>query len=349
MDKRRLGRTDIETSSLCLGTMMFGTQLDRAESFRQMDVCIEAGINVFDTAEIYSIPPSAEHQGLSERIVGDWIRERGVRDQIVLATKVSGRSQATYLRAGGTKPVLDAANIEAAIASSLERLQTDYVDLYQVHWPDRSVQLFGADLKGYRHYGPEHVPIEETLGALARLVERGAVRHLGVSNETPWGVMRYLGLSDTAGLPRVVTDQSAYNLLNRKWEMGLAEIAMQEQVQLFAYSPLGQGYISGKYLEGAVPKGSRLDHFGSRMPRYVTPAADAAIRAYLEVAGDFGLDPTAMALRFVETRPWTVSAIFGASNAAQLDVILKSTEIDWTDELEAAVNAVHARYPNPCP
>lgn len=350
IEMRRLGRTDMEFSSLCLGTMMFGSQLSRDESFRQMDRCFEAGINVFDTAEIYSVPPSAEHQGLSERIVGEWVRDRGVRDKLLLATKVAGRSSGSnWLRANGECPALDATNIDEAIAGSLERLQTDYVDFYQVHWPDRGVQLFGADLQGYKHYGSEHIEIEETLTALGALVSRGQVRALGVSNETPWGIMRYLGASDAAGLPRIQADQSAYNLLNRKWEMGLAEIAMQEQVQLFAYSPLAQGYMSGKYLEGAVPQGSRLDHWGARMPRYVTPSADAAIRDYMQIAQDFGVDPSALALRFVETRPWTVSAIFGASNDAQLDVVLKSTEIAWTDELETAVNAVHARYPNPCP
>ena len=254
-----------------------------------------------------------------------------------------------YIRRNGELPVLDEANIAEAIDSSLARLNVEVIDFYQVHWPDRKLQLFGDDLRGYEHYGPDHIPIEETLGALQRLVEAGKIRAIGVSNESPWGIMRYLGASAQKGLPRIHGNQNAYNLLNRTWEYGLAEIALQEDVGLLSYSPLAQGYLSGKYLNGGLPEGSRKARWGDRLGRYSTPSTDDAIAAYCTVAKDFGVDPNAMALRFVTSRPWTTTAIFGASNDAQLDVALSSVSMAWTDELEAAINEVHARWPNPCP
>ncbi len=350
MEQRALGRSDITVSELCLGCMMFGTQLSKEESFHQLDRAFEAGITTFDTAEMYSVPPGPDVQGLSERILGEWINARGLRNQVVIASKVVGRSTLMpYIRKNGELPVLDEANIAEAIDSSLKRLNVDVIDFYQVHWPDRKIQLFGDDLRGYVHYDDNHIPIEETLGALQTLVEAGKVRALGVSNESPWGIMRYLAASEHKGLPRIHGNQNAYNLLNRTWEYGLAEIAMQEDVGLLSYSPLAQGYLSGKYLNGGLPEGSRKARWGDRLGRYSTPSTDDAIACYCEIAKDIGVDPSALAMRFVTSRPWTTTAIFGASNDAQLDVAIASTQMDWTDEVETAVNDVHARWPNPCP
>lgn len=350
MEQRALGRSEIMVSELCLGCMMFGTQLTKEESFHQLDRAFEAGITTFDTAEMYSVPPSAEVQGLSERILGEWISARGLRNQVVIASKVVGRSSLLpYLRESGELPILDAPNVNEAIDSSLKRLNVDVIDYYQVHWPDRKLQLFGDDLRGYKHYDSNHIPIEESLEALARLVEAGKVRALGVSNESPWGIMRYLAASEHKGLPRIQGNQNAYNLLNRTWEYGLAEVALQEDVGLLSYSPLAQGYLSGKYLKGGLPEGSRKARWGDRLGRYSTPSTDDAIAGYCAVADKFGVDPSALALRFVTTRPWTTTAIFGASNDTQLDVALSTANMEWPQELEDAVNEVHARWPNPCP
>lgn len=350
MEQRALGRSGIMVSELCLGCMTFGTQLTREETFQQLDRALEAGITTFDTAEMYSVPPGPEAQGLSERLLGEWINERGVRSQVVIASKVVGRSTLMpYIRESGELPVLDDANIAEAIDNSLKRLNVEVIDFYQVHWPDRKLQLFGDDLRGYVHYGPDHIPIEETLGALQKLVDAGKIRAIGVSNESPWGIMRYLAAAESKGLPRIHGNQNAYNLLNRTWEYGLAEVALQEDVGLLSYSPLAQGYLSGKYLNGGLPEGSRKARWGDRLGRYSTPSTDDAIAAYCAVAAKFGVDPTAMALRFVTSRPWTTTAIFGVSNDAQMDVALSALTMPWGEEIETAINEVHARWPNPCP
>lgn len=348
LERRPLGRTDLTVPSLCLGTMMYGDQMDRDGAFRQMDRCVEFGIDFFDTAELYTIPPKPETQGESERIVGAWMKARGNRDDIILATKVTGKSGMTYIR-GGDQPRVTPAQISVALERSLENLQTDYVDLYQIHWPDRSVTIFGSELKGYTHHDTDGaVPFDEQLSALSKHVEAGRVRHIGLSNETPWGVMQFLAAAERHGLSRVVSIQNCYSLVNRTFEYGLAEIAMQEQVGLLAYSPIAQGALSGKYLDGTKPSGSRGEMFG-RLGRYETPSADAAIRGYVDIARRFDLDPSALAMQFVTTRPWVTSNIFGASNDQQLDVIFASVDIDWADALMDEVNALHATYPNPCP
>ncbi len=346
MERRPLGRTDLKVPALCLGSMMYGEQIDQAEAFRQMDACLDRGIDFIDTAEIYTIPPKPETQGESERIVGRWMRERGVRDRIILATKVAGRSPMTWIRDGETR--LDARQIRMAVTRSLENLQTDYIDLYQLHWPDRSVQLFGGALYGYRHYDEPGVPFAETLGALNDLMKEGKIRHIGVSNETPYGVMAMLKLSEAAGLPRIQSIQNGYNLVNRTFEMGLAEIAHEEHVGLLAYSPIAQGVLTGKYLDGAKPPGSRGEMFG-RLGRYETPAADRAIRGYVKLAERFGVDPAAFAMQFVTTRKFVTSNIFGARTMGQLGVIFDSLDVAWTEEMEKAVNDLHAEAPNPCP
>ncbi|MFC2952322.1 aldo/keto reductase [Marinicaulis aureus] len=348
MEKRRLGRTDLDVPALCLGTMMYGDQISEADAVLQMDACFDRGINFLDTAEMYTVPPKPETQGESERIVGRWMASREVRDKVILATKVAGRSPAAYMRPEGGETRLTPEQIRFAVERSLENLQTDYIDLYQLHWPDRPMPLFGGVRTGYVHYQDKGVPIEETLSALGDLVKEGKVRHVGLSNETPYGVMQFLKASDEQQLPRVISIQNAYNLLNRSFEMGLAEIALEEQVGLLAYSPIGQGALTGKYLDGGNPPGSRKALF-NRLQRYETPMADEAIRGYLTIAEKFGADPTVFAMQFVTTRPFVTSNIFGARNMDQLDVIFASLDLKWTDEMDAAVNELHGRIQNPCP
>ena len=347
LEFRPLGRTDIKVSSLCLGTMMYGDQINEADARAQMDVAYERGINFFDTAELYTVPPKPETQGNSERYVGQWIKDKGVRDKLILATKVAGRSRLDYLRDGGPVRV-SPEQINFAIERSLKNLQTDYIDLYQIHWPDRLVPVFGADLGTYRHYPEDYESYQSILETLEALRKSGKVRHFGLSNETSYGTMKFVQTAEQENLPRMVSIQNCYNLVNRTFEYGLAEVAMAEQVGLLAYSPIAQGALTGKYLDGGKPKGSRGEMFG-RLDRYETPSANDAIGAYVEVAQKFGIDPAALAMQFVTTRDWVTSNIFGANSMAQLEVIFDSLEVKWTDELNKAVNEIHAKWPNPCP
>ncbi|MEZ5892893.1 MAG: aldo/keto reductase [Parvularculaceae bacterium] len=348
MEKRPLGRTGVSVPKLCLGTMMFGDQISEADAAAQMDACLDRGVDFFDTAEAYTVPPKAETQGESERIVGRWMAARKNRAKMTIATKVCGRSPMPWMRPGGGESRLTPEQIRFAVERSLKNLQTDYIDLYQLHWPDRTLQLFGGMRTGYVHYADKGVPFEETLGALGDLVREGKVRHVGVSNESPYGVMSYLKASETKNLPRIASIQNGYNLLNRTFEAGLAEIALEENVGLLAYSPIGQGVLTGKYLDGAKPAGSRGALY-NRLQRYETPGADAAIRGYVALAKKFGADPAAFAMQFVTTRPFVTSNIFGARTLDQLDVIFSSLDLNWTTEMEAAVNELHGRIQNPCP
>ncbi len=348
MEKRPLGRTDLSVSPLCLGTMMYGEQIGEEEAFRQMDICFERGVDFFDTAEIYTVPPKPETQGNSERIVGRWMASRGRRDKITLATKVAGRSPMVWLR-DGQETRLTSEQIKSAIDRSLKNLETDVIDLYQLHWPDRSVQLWGSAQKyGYKHFEESGVALHETLGALDDLIKEGKVRHIGLSNETAWGLMRFVQEAKTKSLPRVVSIQNCYNLLNRAFETGLAEAAIEENVGLLAYSPIAQGVLTGKYLDGANPTGSRGQMFG-RLDRYQTPPATHAIRDYTNLAKEAGIAPAALALQFVTTRSFVTSNIFGANGEEQLETALSSIDLKWTQELETAINKIHAETPNPCP
>ncbi|MDX9739963.1 MAG: NADP(H)-dependent aldo-keto reductase [Gammaproteobacteria bacterium] len=341
-----LGTTGIEVSRICLGTMTFGEQNTEAEAHAQLDAALDAGINFIDTAEMYPVPPRAETYGRTERYIGSWLSRRGQRDRLVLATKVMGPSEDLhYVRDGSTR--LDHRNIEAAIDASLQRLGTDYIDLYQLHWPDRRSNFFGK--LGYQHDAQDDpVPLEETLEVLGRLVKAGKVRHIGVSNETPWGVMRLLQLAAERGLPRIVSIQNPYNLLNRSFEIGLAEIAHRESVGLLAYSPLGFGVLSGKYLDGKRPEGARLTRF-QRFQRYTRDTAQAPVRAYVETAGRHGLDPAQMALAYVNSRPFLTSTIIGATDLQQLAANIASNDLELSEEVLAEIEAIHLRHPNPCP
>lgn len=348
MEYRKLGKTDIDVSAIGLGTMTFGEQNSEAEAHDQLDYALDRGVNFIDAAEMYPVPPRAETQGLTEQYIGSWLARTGRRDEIVLATKVTGhaRTNMDYIRDGDT-PRLTPAHIRRAVEASLTRLQTDYVDLYQLHWPDRFTNMFGQ--RGYNHDPRETpVPIEDTLGELGRLVDEGKIRHVGLSNETPWGVMRFLRAAETAGLPRAVSIQNPYSLLNRSYETGLAECSIREQVGLLAYSPLAFGVLSGKYLDGARPEGARLTRW-ARFARYNSPRGARAAADYVALARQHGLDPAQMALAFVTGRDFVTSNIVGATTLAQLKSNIDSAELTLSDQLIEAINAIHADNPDPCP
>lgn len=347
METRELGRTGLKVSALCLGTMTWGEQNTQDEAFAQIDHALAQGINFIDTAEMYAVPPTAKTYGTTETIIGNWFRANpGRRSGLVLASKVVGQADwLPHIRGG--QPRLNRTQIEEAINGSLKRLQTDYLDLYQMHWPDRNTNYFGK--LGYRHDDSEtSTSIEETLDALDGIVKSGKVRHIGISNETPWGTMRYIGAAETRGLPRIASIQNPYNLLNRTFEIGLAEIAHREQVGLLAYSPLAFGVLSGKYLGGVRPEGARISLF-KRFSRYTNPQAEIATAKYVALAREHGLDPVQMALQYVTTRPFVTANIIGATSMEQLRANIASTRVRLSDELLAAIESIHVEQPNPAP
>ncbi len=345
MERRPLGRSGIQVSRLCLGTMTFGEQNDERQAHAQLDLALERGLNFIDTAEIYPVPPRAETQGLTETYIGTWLARRKCRGEVVLATKVAGPADwLPYLRSG---PRLVRAHLEQALEQSLQRLQTDYVDLYQVHWPARPTNYFGR--LGYPWAEEaDATPIHETLEVLDGFVQSGRVRAIGVSNETPWGLGEYLRLAREHGLARVVSIQNPYNLLNRSFEVGLAEFSRREDVGLLAYSPLAFGVLSGKYLRGARPEGARLTLF-SRFDRYSNPEAERAAEAYCRLARAAGLSPAQMALAYVTSRPFVTANIIGATTLEQLDEDLGAADLRLPPEVMEAIEAIHRQQPNPAP
>ena len=345
MERRKLGNSDLRVSSLCLGTMTWGEQNDRQEAFAQMDYALARGINFFDTAELYPVPPKAETYGRTEEFMGDWFAERKNRDKVILASKVTGRSSMGWIRGG---PRLNREHIRGAVAGSLGRLQTDYIDLYQLHWPERSANFFGQ--QDYVHKEDDTVvPILETLRALDELVKEGKVRHIGISNETAWGVMEYLKLAVEHDLPRVVSIQNPYNLLNRTFEVGLAEVAIRERCGLLAYSPLGFGVLSGKYEGGRKPQGARLTLFGQQFTRYTKPRPTAATAKYVALAKKYGLTPAAMSLAWVNSRRFLTSNIIGATTMEQLKEDIDSASLELPSELLGEIEEMHKENPNPAP
>ncbi len=347
MHYRKLGRTGLSVSLIGLGTMTFGEQNSEKEAFAQLDFATGQGVNLIDTAEMYAVPPRAETFGSTETIIGKWLKRSSQRENVVLATKVCGPcgDWLPHVRNGQAR--LDRHNISKAINDSLKRLQTDYIDLYQLHWPERKTNFFGK--LGYVH-DPEDrpVPIIETLQLLNDLVKEGKIRHVGLSNETAWGVMRYLQLSDCLQMPRVASIQNPYSLLNRSFEVGLAEVAHREDVNLLAYSPLGFGVLSGKYQQGARPEGARLSLFPD-YNRYSNPQAEAATSAYVALAKQHGLDPAQMALAYVNSRPFVASNLIGATTMEQLKSNIASIDLRLGDEVLDGIEAIHQQYPNPSP
>jgi aryl-alcohol dehydrogenase-like predicted oxidoreductase len=339
-----LGLSGLKISRICLGTMTWGEQNSEADAHEQMDYAVAQGVNFFDAAEMYPVPPRAETQGRTEEYIGIWFKKRGGRDKIILASKVVGPADFKWIRGG---PRLDRKNVIAACESSLRRLQTDFIDLYQVHWPERATNYFGK--LGYQpRDGEATVPIEETLSALAELQTQGKVRHLGISNETPWGLAEYLRLHREKNFPRIVSIQNPYSLLNRSFEVGLAEFAHREQIGLLAYSPLGFGMLSGKYLDGAKPANARLTLF-ARFSRYNNPEGELATREYVTLARKNNLDPAQMALAFINTRPFVFASIIGATTMAQLRANIASIDLHLGDEVLKDIEAIHRRHTIPCP
>jgi len=346
MKYNHLGKTDIKVSEICLGTMTFGRQNTEADGHAQLDMALDRGVNFIDTAEMYPVPRDPNLYGRTEEIVGSWLAKSGNRNRVVLASKVSGPRMVPEIRDGAVR--LDRKNIEAALDASLKRLQADCIDLYQVHWPDRPANFFGT--LGFEAVkdGPDVVPIEETLDVLTDLVTAGKVRHIGVSNETSWGVMRYLELARRDGKARIETIQNPYSLLNRSFEVGLSEISLREGVSLLPYSPLGFGALCGKYLQGAKPENSRVTLFPD-FNRYVKPEAVKATEKYVALARSHGLLPGHLALAYVRTRLFVASTIIGATTLDQLAENLDSVNVDLDEALLKEIEAIHREHTYPSP
>ncbi len=340
-----IDNTDLKVSTLCLGTMTWGQQNTEADGHQQMSYAVDQGLNFFDTAEMYAIPPRKETYGSTEKIIGSWFKKTGLRDKVILASKIAGKAdfskhirEKTYTRESLTE----------AVNGSLSRLGTDYIDLYQLHWPERHTNFFGQ--RGYVHNKDDHWQdnIHQILDTLKSLIQSGKIRYIGLSNETPWGVMRYLNESEKNGHPRMVTVQNPYSLLNRSFETGMAEMAIREQIKLLAYSPLAFGVLSGKYLNGKQPKNARLTLF-PHYTRYNHPQVIEATRQYVEVAAEYDFSPAQMALAFVNSRPFVVSSIIGATSMEQLKENIASSKVILPSEVIKKINQIHDIIPDPAP
>ena len=346
MKYTNLPHTNLEVSKICLGTMTWGKQNTEAEGHEQMDYALEQGVNFFDTAELYPIPAHPDRKSVTEKIIGTWFKEKGNRDKVVLASKMVGKADfSKFIRTGG----ITRESIIEAVEGSLERLQTDYIDLYQLHWPDRNTNYFGK--RGYKHSGSDlwEDNIHQVLETLRDLIREGKIRHVGVSNETPWGTMRFLEESKVhASLPRINTIQNPYNLLNRLFEVGLSEISMREKVGLLAYSPLGFGTLSGKYLGGMQPATSRITLF-PQYDRYSSKTAVAATAKYHKLSLENDMSMAQMALAFVNSRPFLTSNIIGATSMRQLEENIASIDITLSEEVLKGIEEIHNTIPNPAP
>ena len=347
MHYRKLGDTGIDVSAICLGTMTWGEQNTEAEAFEQMDYAMAQGVNFFDTAELYSIPPKADTYGRTEEIIGNWLSRTGNRDSIILASKIAGPGEGwvDHIRMGKTR--FTRKHVEEALNGSLRRLQTDWIDLYQLHWPERDTNYFG-ELGFTPKDQDDFTPIAETLAALDEFVQAGKIRYIGLSNETPWGVMRFLHVAEQLNLPRIVSVQNPYSLLNRTYEVGMAEVSWRERCGLLAYSPLGFGVLSGKYLGGARPAAARLTLYPD-YTRYSNPVADQAVAEYAALARRYHLDLAQMALAFVTSRKFLTSTIVGATTMDQLRTDIGSIQISLSEDVLEAIQAIHQAHPNPCP
>ncbi|MBU86825.1 MAG: aldo/keto reductase [Flavobacteriaceae bacterium] len=344
MEYSYLPSTDLKVSKICLGTMTFGNQNDVKESEEQMNYALENGVNFFDTAELYPVPASAERYALTEKIIGNWIKKRSVRDQIVLATKIAGPGDYTkHIRTTGfsEKSLFD------AVDGSLKRLKTDYIDLYQLHWPERKTNTFGQ--RGFRYNEMEDWSdnFQEILFTLKKIIDSGKIKHIGLSNENPWGVMKFLELSKN-NLPKMITIQNPYSLLNRLFEVGNSEICIRENIGLLAYSPLGFGVLSGKYLNGELPDGSRLKLFPN-LSRFAGKQSMKATEQYMKVAKKHNMSLTHLSLSFVNSRPFVTSNIIGASKLGQLKENIESINIKLDDNIIREIEEIQSLIPNPAP
>jgi aryl-alcohol dehydrogenase-like predicted oxidoreductase len=345
MNYRKLGNTDLNVSTMCLGTMTWGEQNTQEEGFEQMSYSLDQGINFWDTAEIYAIPPKKDTYGKTEEIIGNWFKKNKKRDKIILASKIAGPGL-SWIRNG--KSEYNRKNLIDATNSSLKRLKTDYIDLYQLHWPERKTNYFGQ--LGYEHNEKNNWnQFEEILIALDELIKSGKIKYIGISNETAWGLSKFLEISKLKGLPKMMSVQNPYNLLNRTYEVGLAEISIREKSGLLAYSPLASGILSGKYRNGNLPDGSRMKLFGDRFPRYKTINATGAIEEYYKISKKYNLDLSQMSLKFCEIQPFMTSIIIGATTMEQLKTDVESVNVNLSNEIIKEINEVQKKYPNPCP
>ena len=346
MNYKKLGNTELDVSTICLGTMTWGEQNSQEEGFEQMNYALEQGINFFDTAELYAVPPKKETYGKTEEIIGNWFNTKKNREKIILATKIAGNGL-SWIRNGGFQ--YDEKNITEAIEKSLLRLKTDYIDLYQLHWPERKSNYFGKLSYQHQEKEEEWNDFEKILTVLNKFIEQGKIRYIGLSNETAWGLSKFLEISKIKNLPRIASIQNPYNLLNRTHEVGLAEISMREKSGLLAYSPLASGYLSGKYRNGQIPKNSRMDLFFDSWPRYRTPNGEIAIDKYFEISKKHNLNFAQMSLKFCEIQPFMTSVIIGATTMEQLKINIESVNVNLNEEIIKDINNIQKLYPNPCP
>tara|TARA_A100001035_G_scaffold31779_1_gene21381 strand:+ start:6912 stop:7949 length:1038 start_codon:yes stop_codon:yes gene_type:complete len=345
MNYKKLGNTSLDVSTICLGTMTWGEQNTEAEGFEQMDYALNQGVNFWDTAELYAIPPKENTYGKTEEVIGNWFQKTKKRNEVILATKIAGPGL-DWIRGGGNQ--YDEKNLNDAVNESLKRLKTDYIDLYQLHWPERKSNFFGK--LGYRHKDDDDWnKFEDILNSLNKIIKNGKIRYIGLSNETAWGLSKFLEISKLKNLPRVMSVQNPYSLLNRTYEVGLAEISIREESGLLAYSPLAFGYLSGKYRNGKLPKKSRMKLFGDQFNRYKTENGQLAIERYYEIANKYGLNFAQMSLKFCEVQPFVTSTIIGATTMDQLKTDIESVNIKLSDEIIDEINEVQNIYPNPCP
>jgi len=344
MNYKKLGNTDINVSTICLGTMTWGEQNTQSEAFEQMNYSLENGVNFWDTAELYAVPPKAETYGHTETIIGNWFEETKKRKDVILASKVGGPSR-KYMRNGENS--FTGKNLEDALHGSLKRLKTDYIDLYQLHWPERNVNNFGK--LGYEHKENDWNKFEDVLENLKKFIEQGKIRYVGLSNETPWGVMNYLQLAKDKALPRMMAIQNPYSLLNRSYEVGLAEVSIRENIGCLAYSPLASGYLSGKYRNRQFPKGSRMERDFDFWTRYRKPNMENAVEDYYKISQKYDLDMSQMSIKFCEVQDFMTSVIIGATTMEQLKTNVESVKVNLDSEVIKEINNVQKKYPNPCP
>ncbi len=345
MNYKKLGNTDIEVSTICLGTMTWGEQNTQEDGFEQMNYALDQGVNFWDTAELYAIPPKKNTYGKTEEVIGNWFKNTKKREKVILATKVSGPGL-SWIRGGGNQ--YDDKNLNKAVNESLKRLKTDYIDLYQLHWPERNSNFFGK--LGYKHEDKnEWNKFEEILYSLDKIIKSGKVRYVGLSNETAWGLSKFLEISQTKSLPRMLSVQNPYSLLNRTYEVGLAEISIREKSGLLAYSPLAFGFLTGKYRNKQLPENSRMKLFGEKFVRYKTENGQLAIEKYYDIANKHGLDFAQMSLKFCEVQPFVTSVIIGATTMDQLKINIESVNVNLEEDVIKNINEVQKTYPNPCP
>ena len=344
MNYKKLGNTDLNVSTICLGTMTWGEQNTQNEAFEQMDYSLDNGVNFWDTAELYAVPPKAETYGHTETIIGNWFEKTKKRKDIILASKVGGPSR-KYMRNGENS--FTGKNLENALHGSLKRLKTDYIDLYQLHWPERNVNNFGR--LGYEHKENDWNKFEDVLENLKKFIEDGKIRYVGLSNETPWGVMNYLQLAKDKNLPRMMSIQNPYSLLNRSYEVGLAEVSIRENIGCLSYSPLASGYLTGKYRNKQFPKGSRMERDFDFWTRYRKPNMEEAVEDYYKISQKFDLDMSQMSIKFCEVQDFMTSVIIGATTMEQLKTNVESVKVNLDSEVIKEINNVQKKYPNPCP